>query len=105
MPAEAIAGLRNAPTWPLFEAVAPTLAYDDAVLGDGTGPPERPARIAVPAMVIDGGASPEVLCRAAKAVAGALAGAQYRTLEDQTHDVAATAVGPRAHRVLRDWAR
>lgn len=41
MPAEAIVGMRNEPSWPLFEAIAPTLGYDNAVLGDGTVPHEH----------------------------------------------------------------
>ena len=35
-PAEAIAGMRQTPIWPLFESVAPTLAYDNAIMGDGS---------------------------------------------------------------------
>ena len=37
-PVEAIAGMRQTPIWSLFESVAPTLAYDNAIMGDGSVP-------------------------------------------------------------------
>ncbi|MDP9374716.1 MAG: alpha/beta hydrolase [Chloroflexota bacterium] len=84
MPAEAITGMRNEPVWPLFEAIAPTLAYDNAVLGDGTVSHGRAAKVTVPTLVADGGASPDFFRRVAKATAAAIPGARYRTLEGQT---------------------
>src|SRR5437016_2628118 len=65
-PAEAIAGMRQTPIWPLFESVAPTLAYDNAIMGDGSVPAERLASITVPTLVIDGGASPAFMHNAAQ---------------------------------------
>src|SRR5438270_3255979 len=65
-PAEAIAGMRQTPIWPLFEAVAPTLAYDNAIMGNGSVPTQRLASIAVPTLVIDGGASPAFMHNAAQ---------------------------------------
>jgi|SRR5579883_244076 pimeloyl-ACP methyl ester carboxylesterase len=93
-PAEAIAGMRQTPIWSLFEAVAPTLAYDDAIMGNGTVPAERLASIAIPTLVIAGGASPAFMHNAARAVAHALPNAQYRTLEGQTHEVTPEALAP-----------
>jgi pimeloyl-ACP methyl ester carboxylesterase len=93
-PTEAIAGMRQAPIWPLFEAVAPTLAYDDAIMGDGSVPAERMAYITVPALVMDGGTSPSFMHNAAQAVAHALPNAKRRTLEGQTHDVAPEVLAP-----------
>src|SRR5260370_4444161 len=87
-PAEAIAGMRQTPIWPLFESVAPTLAYDDAIMGDGSVPAEWLASITVPTLVIDGGASPTFMHNAAEPVAHSLSNAQRRTLEGPTHDVA-----------------
>ncbi|MFJ8625945.1 alpha/beta fold hydrolase [Kitasatospora sp. NPDC093550] len=97
MPAEAVDGMRAAPVWPLFEAVAPSLAYDAAALGARTGAPvpvDLLAGITVPTLVLDGGASPELLRAPSAAVAEAVPGAEYRTLADQTHDVAAEALVP-----------
>jgi pimeloyl-ACP methyl ester carboxylesterase len=93
-PAEAIAGMRQTPVWPLFESVAPTLAYDNAIMGDGSVPTEQLASITVPTLVIDGGASPSFMQNATQAVAHALPNAQRRTLEGQTHDVAPEALAP-----------
>ena len=93
-PAEAVAGMRQTPIWPLFEAVAPTLAYDDAIMGDGTVPTARLASITVPTLVMAGGASPAFMQDAAQAVARALPNAQLRILEGQTHDVAPQVLAP-----------
>lgn len=82
-----IAGARQSPMWPGLEAVSPTLAYDDAVLGDGILPVERFAAVAVPALVLAGGASPASMRDAARATAEAMPDATYLVLEDQTHDV------------------
>src|SRR5947209_9662324 len=93
-PAEAIAGMRQTPVWSLFESVAPTLAYDNAIMGDGSVPAERLSSITVPTLVIDGGASPAFMQSAAQTLADALPNAQRRTLEGQTHDVAPDALAP-----------
>src|SRR5438128_7498374 len=46
-PADQIEGMRHAPNWPMFEALAPTLAYDHtAILGeDASVPTERAANV------------------------------------------------------------
>ncbi len=93
-PAEAVAGMRETPVWSMFEAVAPTLAYDSAIMGDGSVPAKRLASITVPILVIDGGASPAFMHNAAQATADALPNAQRRTLESQTHDVAPEVLAP-----------
>ena len=93
-PAEAIAGMRQTPIWSLFESVAPTLAYDNAIMGDGSVPTERLASLTVPTLVMDGGASPAFMQNAAQVVAHALPNAKLRTLEDQTHDVAPEVLAP-----------
>lgn len=94
MPAEVVAGMRAQPFWPVFEAVAPTLAYDNAVMGDSSVPRDVAAAVTVPTLVTAGDASPANLRAAAKATADAVPGAVYRELPDQTHDVSAEALGP-----------
>ena len=95
MPAEHVPGMRQHPMWPMFEAVAPTLAYDAAVLGeDASVPTERAARVAVPALVMDGGASYPFMHVTAVALADAMPNGRHRTLEGQTHEVAAEAIAP-----------
>ncbi|HET6750567.1 MAG TPA: alpha/beta hydrolase [Actinomycetes bacterium] len=94
IPAQAVAGMRSQPGWAMLEAIAPTLVYDDEVLAGGIVPRDLTSTIAVPALVLAGGASPEGLQQAAKATADALPAAEYRTLEGQTHDVAPEALAP-----------
>jgi pimeloyl-ACP methyl ester carboxylesterase len=94
VPAEAVAGMRAQAGWATLEAIAPTLAYDDQVLGDGSVPRDLASTIAVPALVLAGGASPQSLQQAAKATADALPTAEHRTLDGQTHDVAPDALAP-----------
>jgi pimeloyl-ACP methyl ester carboxylesterase len=95
LPPEAIAGMRSEPSWTLFESVAPTLVYDNAVLGDGTVPHELAAAVRVPALVANGGDSPEFFRAAARATADAIPGARHRTLEGQSWgQVAPEALAP-----------
>jgi pimeloyl-ACP methyl ester carboxylesterase len=93
-PAEAVAGMRQTPVWSMFESVAPTLAYDNAIMGDGSLPTKRMASVTVPTLVIDGGASPAFMHNAAQAAADALPNAWCRTLEGQTHEVAPEVLAP-----------
>ncbi len=93
-PAEQIDGMRHAPVWPMFEAVAPTLAYDAAALGeDRSAPIERAANVTVPALVMNGSTIPFML-DTAKALAKAIPQAQHRTLEGQSHDVNLEVLAP-----------
>jgi pimeloyl-ACP methyl ester carboxylesterase len=87
-PPEMIEGMRQAPVWPQFEAVAPTLAYDAAVLGKGhVAPVERAATVTTPALVMNGGASMPFMYDVAKSLSEAMPNAQLRTLEGQRHDI------------------
>ena len=94
LPEPAVAGMRAQPGWAALVAVAPTLGYDAAVIGDGGVPGELAARVGVPALVLSGGASPQDLQGAAKSTADALPAGEHRTLPDQTHDVAPEALAP-----------
>jgi pimeloyl-ACP methyl ester carboxylesterase len=96
MPAEHLEGMHEHPMWPMFEAVAPTLAYDAAALGeDGSVPTERAAGLAMPTLIIDGGATEWPFMHiTAKALANVILHAQHRTLEGQTHEVSAEALAP-----------
>jgi hypothetical protein len=99
LPAEAIAGMRRSPYWAQGEKLAPTLAYDAAVMGDGSIPGERFASIAVPTAVFAGGGSPDWFRAACKAAADAIPGATYGELPGQTHDVAADVLAAAVHEV------
>jgi pimeloyl-ACP methyl ester carboxylesterase len=91
MPAEAVAGMRQAPGWAGLEAMAPTLAYDLIISGPvETGsrePLARWASVRVPVLVMDGGASPAWMRNGARALAGTLTNSTPVTLDGQTHAV------------------
>jgi pimeloyl-ACP methyl ester carboxylesterase len=93
-PQDAGARLRDTPVWPIFEAVAPTLAYDAAAMGDSSVPAAQAAAVAIPLLALAGGASPAWMRQAARAVAVAAPDGRYGTLEGQTHEVAAAAIAP-----------
>jgi pimeloyl-ACP methyl ester carboxylesterase len=99
VPDTMITGMRAQPTWAALEAIAPTLGYDDAILDGGRLPGDL-ADITTPALVLTGSASPHDLQQAAKAVADALAGADFETLRGQTHDVHPDAIAPALIRFL-----
>ena len=94
-PSEMIAGMRQSPYWELGERLAPTLAYDAAVLGDTTIPVERYGRIDVPTLVLAGLGEPRRSCATAAAeVAAAIPGARHDVLEGQDHNVAGDVLAP-----------
>jgi pimeloyl-ACP methyl ester carboxylesterase len=95
MPPDHLDTVRQHPMWPMWEAVAPTLAYDAAVMGeDASVPIEKAARVAVPTLVMDGGASYPFMHVTALALVRAMPHAQHRTLEGQTHEVAPQVLAP-----------
>ncbi|MER6385550.1 alpha/beta hydrolase [Streptomyces sp. NPDC001127] len=91
---EMIQGARQSPMWAGMEAVAPSLAYDDAVMGDGLLPRERLAAISVPVLSVAGGASPEWMREASRAVAETVPQGACRVLAGQTHMVEPEVLGP-----------
>jgi len=93
-PAEAIEGMRQSPMWSGIEALAPTLAYDDAIMGDGSVPTQDAKEVKVPTLVLDGGNSPAFMHHAADELAKILPEAQRRTLKEQTHAYAPEVLAP-----------
>ncbi|MFI5805330.1 alpha/beta fold hydrolase [Streptomyces sp. NPDC051561] len=99
MPREFIGQMKQAPVWRSFESLAPTLAHDDAIMGDGTVPTARLALLTQPVLVVDGGASPPLMRDAARLTAAAVPDGRARTLPGQTHDVDPRQLAP----VLREF--
>jgi pimeloyl-ACP methyl ester carboxylesterase len=94
-PTEHIPPMRKTPMWTAFEASAPTLAYDAAVLGeDRDVPTALAARLHVPALVMNGSASYPFMRETARALADAMPTGRYQELAGQRHDVEAEAVAP-----------
>jgi pimeloyl-ACP methyl ester carboxylesterase len=107
---EMIAGARSSPVWPGLEALAPTLAYDAACMGDGRPPTDRLAKITQPTLVATGGGSADsfvagggdFFARAADAIAASIPGAVRQTIEGQTHMVDPKALAPVLERFFNE---
>jgi pimeloyl-ACP methyl ester carboxylesterase len=87
IPADVVTQLRHAPFRPALEAVAHTLVYDAAIIGDLTLPSELIASITTPTIVIDGEKSPPLMRSAAQAVADTLRNGRRSTLAGEGHDI------------------
>jgi pimeloyl-ACP methyl ester carboxylesterase len=89
---EAVAGMRKGPGWAGMERMAHTLAYDGAVIDGTMGgkplPRDRWARVTMPVLVMDGGASPAFMHHGAEALTALLPHAQHRRFPGQDHGVA-----------------
>jgi pimeloyl-ACP methyl ester carboxylesterase len=93
-PEDQIGGMRQAPIWPIFERVAPTLAYDAAVLGeDRSVPTKRAAKVGVPTLIMNGTVIPSMVVTA-RELAESVPNAEHRTLEGQSHDVDLNVLAP-----------
>lgn len=87
-PEEMVEGMKAAPVWGWFTALAHTLPYDLEICGPGGRPRlANLARITAPALVIGGGASPDALQDGARVAAEAVPGARHEILAGQDHGV------------------
>jgi pimeloyl-ACP methyl ester carboxylesterase len=102
VPEEMIAGMRHAPMWSGMEAIAPTLAYDAAIMGDSTLPTDVVSSVKAPTLVLDGSDTGTWAASAAQALTAALPNAQRRTLEGQTHNVAWEVLAPEVREFFTD---
>ncbi len=87
------ATMKDTPWWPGLVSLAHTLPYDFALVDAGV-PVERLATIRVPALVIDGGASPAWAADAASALVATIPNATRRTLPGETHGVSNEVITP-----------
>ncbi|WP_405589344.1 alpha/beta fold hydrolase [Streptomyces sp. NBC_01092] len=94
MAEQMIQGARQSPMWAGMETIAPSLAYDDAVMGDGLVPLDRLASITAPVLAVAGSASPAWMREATRTVAQSVPEGTYRSLEGQTHMVDPDVLGP-----------
>jgi pimeloyl-ACP methyl ester carboxylesterase len=98
VPPEAVESMRAEEYWPSLEAIADTLAYDGAVMGDtmrgSPAPLGRWASLRVPTLVMAGGASPPWQQHAVRALADVLPDAVHRTLDGQDHGPADEVILP-----------
>ena len=95
VPSEQIEAMRGSPMWPALEAVAPTLAYDAAVLGeDRAVPTPLAARLGSPALVMNGSEGFPFMRTTAKALAAAMPAGRYLELAGQRHNVDPEVIAP-----------
>jgi pimeloyl-ACP methyl ester carboxylesterase len=87
IPEGVVAQLRHAPFRPGLEAIAHTLAYDAAIIGDLSLPAGLLRTITIPALLVTGENSPPFLRNAAQAAAAALPNGRLAVLPGQTHDI------------------
>jgi pimeloyl-ACP methyl ester carboxylesterase len=94
LPDEMIAGIRNAPMWGGMEAIAHTLAYDAAIMGDSMVPPALASSVTAPTLVLHGSETGAWAENAAEALASTLPDARRQTLNGQTHNVSWDVLAP-----------
>jgi pimeloyl-ACP methyl ester carboxylesterase len=81
-------------TWRKLAAVAHTLPYDAAIMGDWQIPAARLARVATPTLALYGGKTDVRLKRAVEELVKVLPNVRQRTLPGQTHNVSAAVLVP-----------
>jgi pimeloyl-ACP methyl ester carboxylesterase len=99
LPEQMIAGMRQAPMWPGMEALAPTLLYDAAVMGDTTVPTALVASVKAPTLVLNGSETGAWAASSSDALAAVLPNPRQHTLQGQTHAVDWQVLAP----VLREF--
>jgi pimeloyl-ACP methyl ester carboxylesterase len=92
VPAEMVAGMRDAPFWPVMEGLAHTLVYDVTITQATTL--EDVAKVTVPTLVIDSQGSTGNLSVWARAVVEALPNGTHRSLAGEWHGVAPEDLAP-----------
>jgi pimeloyl-ACP methyl ester carboxylesterase len=94
-PAPVVLVMRSMPwVWRKLKAVAHTLPYDAAIMGEYKVPKARLAAIKIPALAVYGSKTDARLQTATRAVAEAIPRAQHLSLPGQTHNVKPAALAP-----------
>ena len=81
-------------TWRKLAAVAHTLPYDAAIMGDWQIPAARLARVATPTLALYGGKTDPRLKRSVEELVKVLPNVRKQTLPGQTHNVSAAVLVP-----------
>ncbi len=108
MPQEVVDGMRGTRRWEELTALAPTLAYDSAVMGDvergGAVPDDVAARVTRPGVVLVGGASPPFMVEVGRRLAQLLPEGRLHVVEGHGHVVPPDVLAPVVAEHLRDRA-
>lgn len=97
LPAEVVDGMRGEPWFAAMAAMAPSLRYDSAAMGDrdgGTVPRDVAGRVAAPTLVRVGGRSPDVMLASARSLVAALPAGRLRVLDGEEHVVPPERLAP-----------
>jgi pimeloyl-ACP methyl ester carboxylesterase len=82
MPPEMLEEMRGSPEWALLEAIAPTIAYDNAVMGDGAVPVGAARAATMPTLLLLDNGSPSFKGEAIDALLKVMPNAQGKTLDN-----------------------
>ena len=106
-PEEVVDQVRSSPMWPGLVALAPTLAYDSAVMDDlatgGVVPVDLARQVTQPALVLVGGESPPFMHEVGRRLADLLPAGSLQVLSGQEHVVDPELLTPVVVEFLRDW--
>jgi pimeloyl-ACP methyl ester carboxylesterase len=98
IPSMLVAVMPVLPNWSKLKAVAPTLRYDAAIMGDTQAgnplPADRWSSVTAPTMVLGGGKSPAWMQHGVSELADLLPNTDHRLLDRQTHQVKAKVLAP-----------
>ena len=90
-----IQAIKSMPMWRGLERMAPTLAYDSEVMGEGHALPVALLKsIKIPTLVMHGGAGTIHMRDVAQVISKLIPHAQIRTLAGQTHGVSPKVLAP-----------
>jgi pimeloyl-ACP methyl ester carboxylesterase len=102
IPEEMLAGMRQAPFWPMMEAVAPSLVNDATIMFGRNFTPQKELleKITMPVLALSGdaamfpGVDTSFFRKAAQAIAKMVPHGKYQVLPGQNHDVKTDAIAP-----------
>ncbi len=102
-PDEMVVGMKTSQMWPALKAVAPSLPYDAAAMGDDRSVPvDTASNITAETLIMDGALSRQYMpfmAVSADKLATAIPKAKRQTIEGQSHDVNTAVLAP----VLSDF--
>jgi pimeloyl-ACP methyl ester carboxylesterase len=98
IPAEAVAHMREDPSWEGMASVGHTLSYDGRIMADtmrgDPAPLQQWASVTTPTLVLDGSESFPFMHPSADAIAAVLPNAERQTLEGQDHGAKSEVLAP-----------
>jgi pimeloyl-ACP methyl ester carboxylesterase len=94
MPPDMLEEMRQSPEWPLLEAIAPTLAYDNAVMGDGAVPVSAAQASDMPTLILVTSGSPAFKHEAVESLISHMPRARLKTLEVELQGFAPEIAAP-----------